>query len=359
MPYPDLQTMFNNGMGGFAAVQAGQQASDSQVQQQQQSAAAAQQAQMQQALLQKQQLENQQSQVMNPLDAMFKQGQVDQQQAQLPGIQANSSMLQGQAYMQQATQASQIAASISKASAQIGDDGMKKMAQDAERTTQMASLLRTIPVIQRQAALQDAMVKYGGDPDSPFAKSFMQVPPDKLPDTMDQVAKGMALASQSYQEKKALADSKNAADLEQAKVHAGATVQAAQIGSESRIQLATMANQARANLMANKPKNMDQAITALSAIPASERTAAEQAQLDQISQERRIERAAGAPSLPAQMTGQSTPMANAAAANPFAQPTAQPQIPQGPAPLPGMKQVGTSGGKPVYENAQGQRFIGN
>ncbi len=351
MAYPDLQTMFNNGLGSFASIQAGQQAAEEQQKQ-------AQAAEMQKQLLQEQVLKNQQTQAMNPLDQMFRQGQVNQQQAQLPGLQAQSDMLGSQARVQQGTEASQIAQGLSKASTQIGEDGMKRMKDDATKAIQAAALLDTIPVMQRPAAFQSTMEKYGADPNSSFVKSFTNVPPDQLPTQLRNMGQGMALASEKYIQDKAQQDSVNKTHLEAARIGAGATLGAAKIAADSRMEVARQAASARQQMAANKPKSTDQAIAALSAIPESERSQDEWNQLQLLSKQRIAERSAAINPMAAQMTGQPNAMATAQGQSPVQVPQQQ-SAPQAPAAPAGMKMVGTSDGKPVYENAQGQLFIGN
>lgn len=357
MPYPDLQTLFNNGMGSFAAIQAGTQQGE-----EQQKAAAA--AQMQQQLLQEQQLKNQQTQAMNPLDLMFRQGQVDTQKAQLGGVQANSDLARTNADTASATQASAIASAISKSATQIGEDGMKRMKDDASKAVQVAALLDGVPPMQRGAAFQSAMEKYGANVESPFIQSFTKVPPEKLPDQLRAMGQGMAMASEDYIKNAAIAKSKQTFEaaegdkdranrLSIAGGNNATTLEAARIGATSRENVAGTAAQARKFMAQNKPKSMDQLIAGLTAIPESERTEDEKRSLQEAQTQRLKERAAGANPLAAQMIpGMQSPQQIAAQGGQIApQPGAQ--APTAPA---GMKQVGTSGGRPVYEDAQGKRY---
>src|SRR5215213_932100 len=191
MAYPDLQTMFNNNMGSLASIQIGTQQAE-----EQQKAAAA--AQMQEQLLQEQQLKNQQAQKMNPLDLMFKQGSIDQQKAQLPGFQAQARSLQSQAAVDEGTQASKIAAAISENQDKIGVNGMKEIQRGAAIARQSAALLRTVPPPARQAALSEILQQQGSNPGTTFMKAFVTMDPSRMPDMIDQVGQGMAMASDNY-----------------------------------------------------------------------------------------------------------------------------------------------------------------
>lgn len=348
----DLNTLFQNGMGSFASVQAGSQlAQDEQAQ--------AQKAEMQKQLMQEQVLKNQQTAAMNPLDQMFRQGQVQQQQAQLPGIQAQSDMAGSQARVQQGQEASQIAATIAKNQDQIGEYGMKEMKRAGEIARQSAAILRTVPVMQRPAALQEIIQQYGANGNSRFMQSFLKMDPNKMPDMIDQTGQGMAMASDNYITEIAKQKSVNETHIQTAKIGAGATLGAAQISANSRLEAAKAAGEARMKVASAK-MSTDQKLATLTSIPSDQMTQDDIRQINELREQRIRENQARTPTLPYDMTGKPAPMAQPVQPYGSGVPAQQPQpTPQAAAAPPGMKLVGTSQGHPVYEDASGKRFIGN
>jgi hypothetical protein len=225
----------------------------------------------------------------------------------------------------------------------------------------------------RPQALKNILEKYGVEADNPMIKPIMDGDPEQMPTALLNMGKGMALASEKYIQEQALARQQQEASAAQARetaaahaasarevagINAGASKYAVDENNKARVNMAEMAAKAREFAAQNKPKSTDQAIAALSAIPESERTPAEQAQLVQLSQQKIAERSAGVNPLPAQVLGQPTAVQTAPQASPFVQgqqPSVQPAQSTAPA---GMRQVGTYQGKPVYEDAQGKRFLG-
>lgn len=347
MAYPDLQTMFNNGMGSMAAIQIGNQQAE-----EQQKAAAA--AQMQQQLLQEQQLKNQQTQAMNPLDQMFRRGQVDQQAATLPGIQAQSRSAQSQAAVDEATQASKIAASISESADKLGTNGMKSIQRGATIARQSAALLRTIPVPARQAALTDMLGQYGNDPNTSFMKAFIELPPDKMPDMIDQVGQGMAMASDNYITEISKQKMVNESHERASKYSSDNSLAGVKYSADARERMAQTAAAARQAMATNKPTKPEDVVGAMLKIPAEERTPQENQILQSAQAHVYSKAAAGANPLAGQMLGMDTPQSIAARGGQQVSPVPPASKPAAPA---GLKQVGTSQGRPVYEDAQGNRFI--
>lgn len=362
MALPDLQTMFNNGMGSLGAIQAGGMQADAEQQSQYQQ-------QMQAAQLQQLQQSNQQAQVMNPLQAQQAQGQIDAQNAQLPGLQGISQQQQTQGQIAQATAPQQIAEQLSALSTKIGANGMEQMGQDAQKAVQAAQMLGNVPDMNKPAALKAILDQYGIKPDNPMIAPILNGDPTKIVSALTTMGQGMALASQKYQQDSALESqrTKSASDIESqraisdqkvAGIHASAAIQAAQIGADSRQRAAEAAAKVRSQI-ANTKMSTDQKLAALTSIPDDQKSQDDFHQIDQLQKQRLAERAAGANPLAAQVMGL-----------PSAQQIAQQGIqPQGqPAPVQqqqqvaptipqGWRQIGTSNGVPVFEDANGGRHI--
>ena len=345
--YSDLNTLFQNGMGSWAAAQAGQQTGMEQ--------------QLQALKMQQLQEEMAQQKQLNPLAVMYEQEKLKQAQAMTPGLQADSSLKQVNADTAQQTQASNIATMLSKNSAQIGEDGMKQMGQEAQKFISAAAILEQVPSIQRPAALTQIAAKYGVSEDSPFLKQFQQTDPAKLPDALRNMGQGMALASEDYIKNSALQKSKQTFEAGQndldrrnrlatAGVGANATIEAAKIGAASRENIAAKNAQAR-SLAANNKLTIDQRISALEVIPDSEKTDDDRRALAELKTQQLKAHAAGANAVPAQVLGMQSPQDIAAGISGQA-PAKAPSVPAD------WTQIGTSGGKPVYQDSKGNKFIG-
>lgn len=213
----------------------------------------------QQEDLRRQQLENQQASVMNPLNAQFKQNQIATQNAELPGIQGTSQSLAAKGQMDKDTMSQMIAAKISALGVNMNEDQMKQMGMDGQRLASIGGAISSLPDAAKPAAFMQAWQKYGGDPNSTTAQALSQVPPDKLSDTLQGMGKGFALASADYQQKKALQEiaqaqqekienMKSSTGLQEALIHERASKEVAKISGESRIQAA----EARAQAMESR-----------------------------------------------------------------------------------------------------------
>lgn len=253
MPYPDLGTMYQNGMGASASLLGGSMAANAQAQDAQK--------------LQAMQLENQQSAVMNPLNAQFKQGQINQQGAELPGIQGQSASLVAKGGEDMALMSQKIAAKISSMSTQIGADGLAKMGQDADKMLHAASIAQQYPPAMQKQIFAKAVAAYGGDVNSPMFKGLGQLPDDKFLDAVNATGKGMVTASMKYQQESSMA--KAHADSQE-RIAAGnnqASRDVADINGKSRLAAA----QARAKAMVDS-LGVDKAIAHYEMIPPSVRT---------------------------------------------------------------------------------------
>jgi hypothetical protein len=266
------------------------------------------------------QLANQQSMVMNPLNAQFKQGEIDQQQAQLPGLQGQAQSLAAQGQYDTQMLSSKVAAGISKNAAQIGDDGMKKLGHNGEIALKVSQMLAQYPPALHKEVAAKAFQTYGGDPD--VIQGILNMPDAAVAKGIAVMGQGMAMASSAYLQDKAKNDADNASRERVGAGNNAATIKAAQIMADSRLAAA----KARASVIKNlKPEDQ---ITALSGIPAEERTPEEQAQLTQLTQYMLSKAAAGsnqvAPQVMGQQTNQQTAQATGAAIFGGGQPTAQP-----------------------------------
>ncbi len=311
--YSDLDTLFKNGMGSFAAVQAGRQTADD----------------AQKRALEAMELQQKirHADQMNPLDLMFRQAELEKTRADAANTQAIGQNNQTTADINKSTQAQQIAAKLSGLSVQIGEDGMKQMAMDGQRALQAAQLLDQVPAMSRAPAFEKIAAQYGFSANNPLLAPIVQGDPNNMPQALKSLGEGMALASSDYIKNNALAKDRREfeagegeKDRSNRKEIAGgnnaATLEAARIGANSRIEVAKASAEARK--AAQKFMSSDQKITYLSSIPASERTEDENQQLAQLSQQRLAERAAGVNPLAAQLTGTPTAVQSAPGASPFA-----------------------------------------
>lgn len=335
MPYPDLATMYQNGMGPVASFMGGQMASQAQAQDAEK--------------LKAMQLENAHSAMMNPLNAQFRQGEIARQGAELPGIAGNSQSLAAKGSEDTTLLPVKIASRISQMATQIGADGMQQMSQDAEKLSQAAQIMKQYPPAMQKQVLAKFFEQYGGNLNSPAVKGLMQASDDMIQPAAEALAKGIALAGSKYQQD-ATTHAATAASNE--KIHAGnnaATIEAAKIAAASR----EAAAKTRASMM--KYMNSDQALQALTAIPKDERTQAENERILEISQQRIAERTASASGVAPTVMGQDTPQQTgqktaAAIHGTTTQQTAPANLPAG------YKYAGTIKGVPTYENAEGKRI---
>lgn len=246
------------------------------------------------------QLANDNSAAMNPLNAQFRQGQINEQGAMLPGQQAQSQILGSQAKFDVATESQRIAQKISSMGNQIGVDGMQTMAREGQIATQAAAMLKNYPPALHKEVLKQIYTNFGGSPDSPMLKGLMQLPDDKVADAALATGKGMALASSEYFQKSTMQSDENQSQEKIARGHDATSLEVARIQAEAKKQVAA----ARASVIKNlKPEDQ---ITALSGIPEAERTPEEQAQLTQLTQYMLSKAAAGSNQVPGQVLDKPT-----------------------------------------------------
>lgn len=289
MPYPDLGTMYQNGMGASASLLGGQMASSAQAQEAEK--------------LKAMQLENAQSAVMNPLNAQFQQGRIAQQGAELPGIQGRSASAVAQGSEDMQTMTAKVAAKISAMSTQIGNDGMVQMGQDGEKLSHAAAIIANYPPHLQKPMFMKAVQQYGANTNSPMFQAVMQAPDDQFQTAVASLGKGMALAGQKYQQATATADAHSSSQEKIAKGHDDASRYSADKAAESRLGVA----QAKAKAMVST-LGVDKAIAHYEMIPPSVRTDEENQILVSLKTQQLQARAAGANAVAPTVLNQKTPL---------------------------------------------------
>lgn len=175
--YPDLNTMFQNGMNSYAAGIAGERSADARK--------------MNEMLLQKQAIDNQKNEQMNPLDVMFRKGQVESQAAELPG-KIGQSQLQGvQGRVAAAGEQDSIFANKDAAA-------IKRIQNMNEQLPNISATIRQIPAAGRAAAAQQMAVQLGVPQNSAMMKQILSGDPEQLPDVLDRLHKHISLNSAKH-----------------------------------------------------------------------------------------------------------------------------------------------------------------
>lgn len=345
----NLELMFNNGMKNLGAFQMGQQqSSDREVQAQK----------LRQMMLEAQgtELANQQSQVnldqskvMNPLQAQFRQGEIDAQSAGLPGIVGQSQTLKSQGDIAAATTSMQIAQRISSLGNQIGVDGMQKLSREGQFALSASKALAQYPPALHQEVLGKMAEAYGIDPNSGVVKTASMAPPGQAAKMLATVGQGMVMATGEYMQQSA-ENAKNRASSEKIAGGNNATsIKVAEIGASARLQAA----QLRAQQMANS-LGIDKAIAQYEmqkAQSGGQLPPEDEQALQNLKTQQLQSRAAGANAVPATVLGMPTPMDNARNAA-----TGGAPAPQAPASAAGNRTVtrtGTSNGRKVVQYSDG------
>jgi hypothetical protein len=201
----DLGQMYNHGMNGLASLYGGQMMAQEQASNEEK--------------LKAMQMENQQAAVMNPLNAQFRQGQINEQQAQLPGLQGVSQSHAAQGQYDSATIAAKIADGISKHAANMGANGLEQLKSDAEKLNYAVEAVKNVPVPQQKQALAKAISAYGGDPNSPMLSGLFQAPDDQFVTVAKGLSDGMAMASSGSKQNMASAAASQKAAMERERYH--------------------------------------------------------------------------------------------------------------------------------------------
>lgn len=230
-----LDLMFQNGMKSMGALAAGQQQGLDQ--------------QTSQANLQGMQLANQQTAAMNPLHQQFMQGQIDQQQAQLPGIlgQSQSQVAQGQVDTQ--TAAAKVAERLATLGNQVGVDKMEQMGRDGSIAAQASNALNGYPPALHKEVFAKLVQQYGGDPNSPTFKGLYNMPDAEFQKSAAALGQGMAMASSDYMQKKAISDQKIKSEEKIASGNNATSLESARIMADSRVSAAKLRAQTMASTM--------------------------------------------------------------------------------------------------------------
>lgn len=323
----DLNTMYQNGMGNFASMNAGRQVGLDQARSL--------------ADLQAVQMQNDQSAIMNPLNAQFKQGQIAEQQAQLPGFVGQAQTLASQGQVDQSTTSAKIAQRLSSYTNQIGSDGVQKMGREGAIASQVAAVLQNYPPALHKEVAAKAWASFGGDPNSTVLASIEHMPDGQVAQDLGTLGKGMVMASGEYLQKAALEKTKLDSEEKIAAGHDTTSTTNARIMADSRVQAAS----ARMTTMMQH-MNMDQKISYLSDLVAQgTATDGERQELADLKKQQLMKPAVGANGVAPAVMGLPTPMQNAeAAAGPAA-------------PAPGASRTvvrtGTANGRKVVQYSDG------
>lgn len=333
-----LGMMYQNGMGSLASMMGGQQmAADRQMAAQK---------------LRELTMQNDQSAVMNPLNAQFKQGQIAQQGAELPGIVGQSQVNAAAGNEAVDTYAQKIATKLSAYSTSIGNDGMVKMGQDGEKLSHAAQIIKNYPPALQKQMFQKAIQQYGGDPNSPMFQGLMQAPDEQFQKAAESLGNGMALAGQKYKQEFVAEGAKQASHEKIATGNNTTAIEVAKIQAKAKVDAADSRSKAAMSHM-----KMDDKITYLTGIPEEDRTPSEQAQLIALSQQRISERTAPAAAVAPTVLGQKTPQQQGLDTATSIHGKGKQATSVAPAIPAGYKQVGTSKGIPVLEGPDGKRFL--
>lgn len=280
-------------------------------------------------------LANDQSQAMNPLNQMYRQGEINQQgatlantQAQLPGVVGQSQSLASQGAIDQATQQGKIDVKNSDNKNQIGVNQAQTLAREGQVASMTAQALSQFPPALHKEAAAEIMKQYGVTEDSPLYHVLAQLPPEKVAAGLSHIGDGMVKTSAEYIKSMALQESKNRNDVQTTGMNNSTSLGVARINADARVQAA----EARAQLMFNT-MDINKKITYLSdAVAQGVASPAEEKELNDLKNHQRQVSAARVPTLPNQMMGVPTQIESVTAPDPV---SAQPQdapampIPQG------------------------------
>ncbi len=347
-----LSSQFTIGGGLSDAYNAGQQRDLDQAKEQQ--------------LIQQYQLQNQQSQIMTPLLAQHQQGLNDTLQAQLSGVQGQSASQLAKGQVDTAGVGDNISEHHSKVMTQLDADQLSQMKSMGEKFSQAGAYLASIPSTTTPAgntriiAAQQIAQQYGMQPDSPQYQSLMSTDPEKLPGVLQNLGKQMSLSSGDFLQKRAMEQDRTKALMDNAKTAADSREEVARInhendlkkyGSKLSITLAQLSPEKRLGyLQSIKPDGSD-----------PDQYAIWEGQMADMAKMVNFANQSKAASLnPALVAGAEIPT-NASNLQSYTNqpnPAGTATTPVAPKAPPGMKQVGTSKGRPVYEDSNGKRFLG-
>lgn len=301
----------------------------------------------------------QQEQAMNP--EKIRRAQLENQglEAGLPGIVATSDQKQTEARKLRETADSDIDYTKFTNSLKKDEESTKALDRASRRFTALASQVGQVPPLLRNQWITQAM---GPDMNPQILTMMQNIPPEQLPGVLSKIANTTTELSGSYKQAMDVAKEQSAKTVEAAKIHAGATVQAAQIGADSRMAVASAKNKATdiitqvqsGKLPPDKAAVMFDTMAELA--PADDPNKAlyrQQAmKMENFAMNLKRAGAEGKPDL--NKMGIETQTVPPALSATSAAPPKQviKTLPQG------AKQIGTSGGKPVFQTPDGKKFIG-
>lgn len=220
MPYPDLGTMYQNGMGASASLMGGQMFTQAQAQDAQK--------------LREMQLANDQTAVMNPLNAQFKQGEIARQGAELPGIRGTAQSLSAKGSEDTQLLSARVAEQLGELKTKVGGQGMVQMGQDAEKLLHAGQIIKGANPDQQKAIFAKAIQQYGGDPNNPMFAKLLAAPDADFENAVNVLGNGMATASSKFIQESKMEEAKTLSAEKIATGHDAATKYAA----DSRLQAA-------------------------------------------------------------------------------------------------------------------------
>lgn len=282
----DLSSLYNNGAGSMASLFAGQNQ-------------AAQQDQQQQELI-KMRMANEQAQVMNPLEAQFKQGQLQQQQAQLPGIMGQSQSAAAQGQFDTQTLTAKIAKSVADTKVHLNDTQIRGMQQDGEKIRQLAGIMKQYPPALHKQLMESYMSKVEGGQE--MIKQFGNVSPDKLQQLLEASGNAIALATADHVQKTDMKRQENESQERNNMRTNDARLAAAELAAQARVKAAETRMQAMQDL-ASVEKLIGQLV-----MKGSGRTPEETKKLQDLQSYQLTLKAAAAPATTANVLEQDSPM---------------------------------------------------
>lgn len=181
-----------------------------------------------QQLIQQIQIKNQFDQQNNPLLLQHQQGLNDTQAAQLPGVQADSSLKVTNANNAAAMAPGVVAAGNAQNAGKVTAAHATALSQVGQMIASMGASLANVPVPARQGALA-ALAKSSGMADDPagqqILQQFSQVSPDQLPQALTQYGITHAKMGEQYLATTDAANIRGEAEKKSAQIHADAALQ--------------------------------------------------------------------------------------------------------------------------------------
>lgn len=184
----------------------------------------------QQQALQKALQDYQQAQVMNPLDAQFKQGQIASQKAQLPGLEGLSKSQVAKGNVDHATQEQDILKAISDGKLKVTENQLKEQETLAGMAGNLGQILKGQDPRFHEDTRRRFLEANGIDPNSSGGKEALTASPDQLISTANkitdmgkQMRQAIAVADiQANSHTAGIAmQGKNAKEIEQMRIDAG------------------------------------------------------------------------------------------------------------------------------------------